>query len=137
VPFLTSTLTSTPSPEFLALYGARKQSLPPAAEHVLTAVPAVRFAEACDDQGTLLAIARGAVVDDWLHLGSVEVVEQARRQGLARVVSVALARWALEEGAARAFLQVEQINEPAVRLYQSLGFGPHHTYATYNLPASA
>ncbi len=128
------TLRERPTPEFLALYGARKDGLPASAEHVLTAVPAVRFAEVRDERGTVLAIARGAVVDDWLHLGGVEVVPAARRQGLATAVSAALAVWAREHGATRAVLQVEQRNEPAVRLYERLGFGPHHTYVTYHQP---
>jgi ribosomal protein S18 acetylase RimI-like enzyme len=120
------------SADFLALYRLRKQSLPAAALHVLQEVPAVRFAEARDAEGALVAMARGAVVDDHLHLASVEVVPRARRQGLARAVSAALAAWAAGIGATRAVLQVEAHNEPAVRLYASLGFTTHHTYVTYH-----
>ena len=127
-------LLARPSPELLALVAARKQGLPPAADHVLTAVPQVRFAQARAADGTLVAGARGAVVDGWLHLGLVEVVRQARRQGLARAIWKALAGWAGELGATRAVLQVEQHNEAATRLYASVGFRTHHTYVTYHLP---
>ncbi len=125
-------LTAEPSTAFLALVTARKVGLPAAADHVLRAVPAVRFAQVVD--GGLLAAARGAVIDDWLHIGLVEVVPAARRQGLAQCVSATLAAWAAGLGATRAVLQVEQRNEPAVRLYQSLGFVTHHTYVTYRAP---
>ena len=73
-------------------------------------------------------------VDGWLHLGLVEVVPAARRHGFARAVSAALAGWGAEQGASRVVLQVEQSNEPALRLYASLGFVTHHTYVTYHLP---
>lgn len=123
-----------PSPELLELVAARKHGLPPAADHVLTSVPYVRFAQARAADGTLVAGARGAVVDDWLHLGLVEVVPRARRQGLARALWAALAGWAREAGATRAVLQVEERNEAAARLYASVGFRTHHTYVTYHLP---
>jgi N-acetylglutamate synthase len=124
-------LRERPSAEFLAVIRARKAALPASAEHVLTSVPAVRFAEARDHDGTLLAITRGALVEDWLHLGLVEVVPEARRRGLAQATSAALAGWARDLGATRAFLQVEEANEAAVRLYARLGFATHHTYVTY------
>jgi ribosomal protein S18 acetylase RimI-like enzyme len=69
-----------------------------------------------------------------MHLGLVEVVESARRQGLARAVTQALASWASSSGATRALLQVEEHNTPAVRLYAAMGFHTHHTYITYRRP---
>jgi len=128
------TLHERPTSEIRAVVAARKESLPSAADHVLTAVPAVRFAAVHDAAGALAATARGAVVDAWLHVGLVEVLPHARRQGLARAVSAALAAWAQGIGATRAVLQVEQHNSPAIRLYESLGFTTHHTYVTYHAP---
>ncbi len=124
-------LETTPSAEFLAVAAARKQSLPAAAQHVLTAVPDVRFAEVRDEGGALLAMARGAVIDGWLHLGLVEVDEASRRRGHARRVSQALAHWAAGVGATRALLQVEEHNIAAVNLYAGLGFSTHHHYVSY------
>jgi ribosomal protein S18 acetylase RimI-like enzyme len=124
-------LEHEPSAEFLRLARARKTSLPDAAYRVLTGPARVRFAEVRADDGTLLAMARGAVVRDWVHLGLVEVVEAARRRGHARRVSLALMAWGHRLGANRAVLQVEEANEAAVALYRDLGFSTHHRYITY------
>ena len=124
-------LRQEPTPEFLGLVAARKQSLPEAALRVLTGPPQVRFAHRYAPDGGLVGIARGAVVEDWLHLSVVEVVEAGRRAGVARDVSRALAGWARSLGATRAVLQVEEHNAAAVALYAGLGFTTHHTYITY------
>ena len=71
-------LLERPSAQFLDIILARKAALPASADHVLTSVPAVRFAEARSGEGTLLAITRGAVVEDWLHVGLVEVIPEPR-----------------------------------------------------------
>jgi len=124
------TLTTEPSEEFVRVVAARKQSLPAAAHHVMTAVPAVRFAEV-REEGELAAQARGAVVEQTLHIGLVEVQPPARGRGLGRLVNRALADWAAGLGATRAVLQVEEDNTAAVRLYGGLGFTTHHRYTTY------
>jgi len=123
-------LRPEPSDDFLAIVAARKASLPASARSVLLGGTAVQFAEVRED-GALLAIARGAVADGWLHIGVVEVLPEARRRGYAVDVSRALARWARDEGATRAVLQVEEENRPAVQLYARLGFSTHHTYETF------
>ena len=46
----------------------------------------------------------------------------ARRKGYAGVVMDALTRWGLVRGARFGYLQVEGDNEPALRLYENLGF---------------
>lgn len=127
-------LREGPSDDFLRLVATRKQSLPRAARHVLTAVANVRFAEVRREDGALVACARGAVSDGWLHLGLVEVVPEVRRRGLARRVSQALAGWAAQIGATRAVLQVEEENEAGVGLYATMGFTTHHRYITYRAP---
>ncbi|MEV4537268.1 GNAT family N-acetyltransferase [Asanoa sp. NPDC049518] len=132
-------LAKAPSDDWLAIYEARKRSLPPSALHVLTGPPEVRFAGVYDGD-TLIAAGRGAVVGDerrWLHLASIEVVPAHRRRGLARKVTAALAGWALELGATHAFLQVEERNSAAVALYGTMGFTTHHSYLTREQPLSA
>jgi GNAT superfamily N-acetyltransferase len=126
-------LAAEPSADFLAVARARKTALPEAALAVLTGPARVRFAEVRGDDGGLLAMARGAVVDGWVHLGLVEVVPAARRRGYAALVSLALMQWGRDAGATRAVLQAEQKNEAAVALYARLGFTTHHRYVTYAL----
>jgi len=130
-------LHDIPSADFLSIVAARKASLPEAARHVLTAVPEVRFAEVRGDAGALLAIARGAVVDGWLHLGLVEVIESARGRGLGRRVNQALAGWAAGRAATRSLLQVEEQNTAGIALYKRMGFTTHHRYTTFRAPSSA
>ena len=129
-------LADAPSAQFLARLAHWKSALPEAAGPVLAGVGPVAFVEARSDD-ELLATARGAVVEDWLHIGLVEVDPAARRQGLARVVTAAAGQWAARHGASRALLQVEEENGPAVALYQSLGFTTHHRYVTYHRSAVA
>jgi N-acetylglutamate synthase len=124
-------LRERPTEEFLGLVSARKESPPPAALDVLMGTPSVRFAHRYDPAGALAGIARGAVVDGWLHLSLVEVAESARRSGVAQQMTWALFGWGRSVGATRAVLQVEERNAPAVALYGGLGFTTHHTYITY------
>jgi GNAT superfamily N-acetyltransferase len=124
-------LWDRPTEGFLKIITARKAGLPEAARHILHHGE-VRYAEiGSPEVGVPSAIARGARVADWMHLGLVEVVDPARRRGWARAVSQALAGWAADAGAVRAVLQVEQDNTAAVRLYGAMGFRTHHTYVTY------
>ncbi|OKI68906.1 GNAT family N-acetyltransferase [Micromonospora sp. CB01531] len=129
-------LTPAPSDDWLAIAAGRKGGLPDAARHVLTAVDRIRFAHLYAD-GRLLAAGRGTVTGGgrWLGLTSIEVLPEARRQGLAGRVIRSLVHWGLAEGATHAFLQVEQRNTPAVNLYRGLGFTTHHTYLTRVAPA--
>jgi GNAT superfamily N-acetyltransferase len=123
-------LAIAPSPGWLAIAAGRKGGLPAAARQILTGVDRLRFAEIHSEDGDLVAIARGAVTAGWLGLSLVEVLPQVRRRGLARHILTELARWATAEGADRAYLQVEERNAPAVRLYESAGFSIHHHYLT-------
>ncbi|MFG1775471.1 GNAT family N-acetyltransferase [Micromonospora sp. NPDC049051] len=128
-------LATGPSDDWLTVAAGRKGGLPDAARHVLTAVDQVRFAHVYAD-GALLAIGRGTVTGQgrWLGLSLIEVLPEARRQGLAGRIIRALADWGAATGASRAFLQVEQRNTPAVALYRTLGFTTHHTYLTRTPP---
>jgi N-acetylglutamate synthase len=133
-------LDPEPDDAWLAVVGARKGSLPPAARHVLTAAPAVVFASvnlrlagpaqvpAHDDRDW--AVARGALAGGYLQVALLEVAPEARRRGLARHVTRALAEWGRQNRAGTAFLQVESTNATALALYGRLGFTVHHEYVT-------
>ncbi len=52
----------------------------------------------------------------------------ARRLGVARLTLSVIARWAHPRYGVGLYLQVEQSNEPARRLYERAGFTPLATY---------
>lgn len=101
---------------------------------VVTGAPA-RYLTATDPDGTVVAVIRAAPVDDWVALSCLQVAPGARRRGVGRALTEHALRVAADEGARRAFLQVEADNLAALRLYTGLGFAPAHRYV-YREPAS-
>jgi N-acetylglutamate synthase len=73
--------------------------------------------------------ARGlATLDgDWLGLHRVEVDPGHRRRGLATALLAELLDWGASLGATTAWLHVEVDNDPALALYEALGFRTHHS----------
>ncbi len=51
-----------------------------------------------------------------------------RRRGIGSAILAAGARWALDRGIERLYLQVEQANHPARRMYGASGFGHAYSY---------
>ena len=51
-------------------------------------------------------------------------------------VMAALIEWSVDVGASRWFLRVNSASEPALALYDGLGFSRHHDYV-YRAPADA
>jgi GNAT superfamily N-acetyltransferase len=123
-------LDPQPPGQWLAALAA-VHGLPEMATHVLTAVPQVRFAGAYADASRATAIARGVVADEWLGISLLHVDPGNRRRGWARRITGALAAWATELGADRAYVQVEEHNAQAHALYAGLGFAVHHSYVTW------
>ncbi len=126
-------IDAVPTDDWLAVVADRKHSLPGVAYGILTGGPRVGFATVRAPDGTLRAIARGVADGDWLGLFLIEVTPLARRQGLARQMIGALAGWAADHGATRAYLQVVQSNTAATTLYRTLGFRTHHRYVSRTL----
>ena len=75
-----------------------------------------------------IAVGRGVAARGWLGITSMVTRRDARRQGHARAIVHALARWARDRGCTNAMLQVESTNTPARTLYAATGFVPHHEY---------
>jgi GNAT superfamily N-acetyltransferase len=125
-------LAGAPGDDWLTMVADHKGTLPEAAVRVLTGVPETVFAEVRDSGGELLAVARGTVTgpERWHGISLVQSAPSVRRQGLAQHVVRAMARWAQQRGATRAYLQVEERNTAAVTLYGGMGFTTHHTYLT-------
>jgi GNAT superfamily N-acetyltransferase len=115
-------IAARPDDEWLRLY---RRDVP---VDVLTAVLDGEVAFATSAGG---AVGRGAVTQSpdgtrWVGLSAVQVIETARRRGLARELCEALLAWGAQQGATRAYVQVLADNTAATRLYESMGFSVHH-----------
>jgi GNAT superfamily N-acetyltransferase len=120
-------LADVPDEQWRALYRYRGQQLPPSALELLLSAPERTFVSIRAGTRTV-AVGRGSLAHAWLGVTAVEVAPDARRQGLARAVLAALARWADARGARSTYLQVADGNEAARQLYLSAGFAVHHRY---------
>ncbi len=120
-------IAERPSSQWLATF--RDGSAPADAVDILTRHDRVAFLTVYDGLGAVLAVVRGVVDDGWLGVTCLEVPAGRRGQGHSRTAMAAVAEWARREHrAVRGYLQVEQDNVVAQRLYRSLGYHPHHTY---------
>ncbi|HEY7043499.1 MAG TPA: GNAT family N-acetyltransferase [Nocardioidaceae bacterium] len=122
---LPARLDSTPSPDWLALYGRTAGIDATVVRRVMESGDEVAFARIGDP---VLAIGRGVVTGHWLGLQAVEVVSSRRRQGLATAVVDTLLAWGASHGALSAYLQVLPDNDAALALYAGYGFTTHHAY---------
>ena len=70
-----------------------------------------------------------AVLDqEWLGLFSLVTEPKVRRQHIATSITQSLIGWGLSRGAQYGYLQVEETNEPAQKLYFGLGFTEAYSY---------
>lgn len=122
-------VTEALTPRWLDAYARQREVVPGATESVLTGSPGQLFASAATG-GQVVAVARlGLVAGGWAGLYGVWVGPEHRGQGLARALTGALAARAVARGTRSLYLQTLHANEPAVGLYSSLGFSPHHGYS--------
>ncbi len=84
------------------------------------------------------AVACGASVatGDWASVYVMRTTPAHRGRGHGRRVLSAIAAWALSQGATRLYLQVDEANEPARKLYARAGFRDGYRYLHYHLPES-
>lgn len=130
-------VSATPTDDWLAtVIGHRGEVVDPAvAAEVLSAVVdgTLLFASVTVD-GTLVATGRGAITRSaeaaptWLGLSCLWTHPDHRGHGLGTAVVTALMQDARDTGCDRAYLQVEQDNAAAIRLYRRFGFVRHHGY---------
>ncbi|WP_308282509.1 GNAT family N-acetyltransferase [Pseudonocardia nigra] len=102
---------------------------PDAAEQqVLAGAPDTAFGLLRGSGGAPLGQVRATVVEDHVHVSLLEVVPEARRQGLRTALLSAAAAWGRDRGARWAVLQVALHNTGARALYDRWGFAEHHQY---------
>lgn len=76
----------------------------------------------------IVGIGLGVVERGWLGLFNMRTHVAYRRQGIATAVIHHLAHWGQLEGASHIYLQVEQDNPVAQRLYEKVGFTTLYAY---------
>ena len=74
------------------------------------------------DGDTVLGYVGSQSVLDEADMMNLAVRESARRQGIAKALVLALCRALSKEGVRSLTLEVRDSNEPAIRLYEALGF---------------
>ena len=74
------------------------------------------------DGDTVLGYVGSQSVLDEADMMNLAVSETVRRQGIARLLVLSLCRQLHEKGVMSLTLEVRDSNEPAIRLYSSLGF---------------
>jgi N-acetylglutamate synthase len=114
------TNTDQPSDAFLALHD--DHSL----RSIMMAYPARYIALTHDRE--IIATARVAVSEGWAIVTRLIVADTFRKKGLARLLMLVSMNSAIENGATKMALQVDQSNQDALSLYEKLGFRVHHTY---------
>jgi len=124
---------STPTDDWLAAYHYRGGALPPVAVQVLRSGDAPFYATLVEN-GTVVAIARGALDEGWVGITAVEVEPAQRRRGLATHLLRGLLDHGTAHGAHSAYLQVDLENTAAHALYGGVGFAVHHRYLYVRAP---
>jgi ribosomal protein S18 acetylase RimI-like enzyme len=76
--------------------------------------------------GEVVAGGRAALDGDWLGVHALGMEPRLRRRGLATAMMARLLDWGGSRGATTAWLHVEVDNEPALALYEGMGFRTHH-----------
>lgn len=117
-------VSDAPSAEFLEQIG---RGMPDVAARVCGSGPGRAYAE-IRRGGVLVARGRGAIAGDLLAVTNVGTDPGLRRQGLASEILAALEAWGAANGAARAALQVEVDNAPAIAMYGRLGYAERYRY---------
>lgn len=122
-------LGDRPDEEWLSVWLADRAARPvdrPLAESVVTGARAVFLSALAG--GTTVGVIRAAFAQDWVGLSCLTVAASARGRGIGRALTRDALRIAVDGGARRAFLQVEESNEAAIALYETLGFAPAERY---------
>ena len=78
--------------------------------------------------GQIVGIGLGVVERGWLGVFNMRTHEDYRKRGVATAVLHHLAQWGKTEGATNIYLQVEQNNLTAQRLYEQAGFATLYGY---------
>lgn len=90
--------------------------------------PAPRSFAVMGAESTAEAVGLCVIIEGQAGIFLMRTHPNHRRKGLARQVLAALLRWARQEGATAAFLQVEASNASAIALYRAAAFKSVYSY---------
>ena len=94
----------------------------------LRATPLAMHALVVQHNGHVVACGQAAIDDRVAGIYDMATDERFQRQGLATTIVSALLEWAVRNGAAHAFLQVNADNDAALAVYRRYGFETIYTY---------
>ncbi len=115
--------------DWLQAFAAYRSVLPGVTEQVLTSSPSQLFLSTrVGRHGAFTGIARMTMSRGWAGLHTVFVHPGARRTSVATALTGALAVLARQHDLPNVYTLVEESNVGGRRLYESLGFAPHHRY---------
>jgi ribosomal protein S18 acetylase RimI-like enzyme len=80
------------------------------------------------NRNQVVACGFGVLEDDYVGLFDIITAKSQRRRGFGQKLILDILDWAKKKGAAKAYLQVEVNNEPALNLYAKLGFEEVYRY---------
>ncbi len=81
-----------------------------------------RFIGLFDDLGNLMGYALTAFEEDQLHIANLAIAPHYRRKGAGRTLVNDILQHCISKNAATVILEVRPSNEPAIKLYKSIGF---------------
>jgi GNAT superfamily N-acetyltransferase len=130
-PTLSAELRDAPLDEWVRVYWHLSQTPEPhRATHleILQAIPSRRLLAVLADAGQAVACGLGVLERE--HFGLFDVVTDPaqRNRGHGSQLISGLLKWALENGAQHAYLQVVAGNAPARHVYARMGFAPLYSY---------
>ena len=99
----------------------------------LSRSPSAVYASVTED-GETLAVGVAAMSDAWVSVHGMRTSQAHRGRGLARRVLAGLAARTTSLGHTRVFLQVEEENASARRLYEAAGLSPRWRYVYWQPP---
>lgn len=126
-------LAASPNDDWLTGISVRQQASKRNPAHLLDIVSRIKLLAAfatIHDKGEPLGFGVAVVDRGWVEFGSIMIDAEARGRGLGHALVSAMMQWGAQQGARRAFLQVDVENAPALKLYERLGFMPVYRYAT-------
>jgi GNAT superfamily N-acetyltransferase len=95
---------------------------------ILQRITARRLFAAIPEAGKIVTVGLAVLEEGACGLFDIITAPEHRKQGFATRLVRGMLDWALERGAQSAYLQVMDVNQPALQLYGKLGFSKHYSY---------